>query len=57
MAHSVSRSQLFAGFLAAVLMAMGTPALAAKKKKAAEASEGGEAGLLEGVYRHQRVIH
>jgi hypothetical protein len=39
MAHSVSRSDLFAGLLAAALMAVGTPALAAKKKKAAP--EGG----------------
>jgi hypothetical protein len=43
MAHSVSRFQLVAGLVAAALMAMGSPALAAKKKKAAEAAtEGGE---------------
>jgi hypothetical protein len=33
MAHSVSRSEAFAGLLAAALMLMGTPTLAAKKKK------------------------
>ncbi len=45
MAHSVSRSDLFAGLVAAVLMTIGTPALA-KKKKAAEAAEAsGEGGL------------
>lgn len=44
MVHSVSRTQLIAGFVAAVLMAMGSPALAAKKKKAAESAEGGETG-------------
>lgn len=33
MAHSVSRSDLFAGLLAAALMAVVSPALAAKKKK------------------------
>ena len=43
MAHSVSRFQLVAGLVAAALMAMGSPALAAKKKKSAEAAaEGGE---------------
>lgn len=44
MVHSVSRTQLIAGFVAAVLMAMGSPALAAKKKKAAESAEGSETG-------------
>ncbi|MBC8133453.1 MAG: PEGA domain-containing protein, partial [Deltaproteobacteria bacterium] len=43
MAHSVSRSDLFAGLLAAALMAVAAPAVA-KKKKAAPAGEG-EPGL------------
>jgi|GEM_PF-1916132 len=34
MAHPVSRFYLFAGLLAAALMAIGTPAMAAKKRKA-----------------------
>ncbi|MES1205525.1 MAG: PEGA domain-containing protein [Pseudomonadota bacterium] len=45
MAHSVSRSQLYAGLLAAALMAIGSPALAAKKKKSSEPAGDSEAGL------------
>lgn len=44
MAHSVSRSDLFAGLLAAALMAIGTPVLA-KKKKTEQATDSAEPGL------------
>jgi hypothetical protein len=39
MAHSVSRSTLLAGLLASVILAVGTPALAKKKKAAAPAAD------------------
>src|SRR4051812_42761613 len=46
MAHSVSRSDLFAALLAATLMAIGTPALAKKKKS--EPADGAAAGQATG---------
>jgi hypothetical protein len=46
MAHSVSRSQLFAGLLVAALMAIGSPALAKKKKADAASSDTASEGGL-----------
>ncbi len=45
MAHSVSRSEVLAGLLAAALMAIGTPALAKKKKS--DQPSGGETAAPE----------